>query len=248
MLLRVYQTGFNAGLKGSANIPNTTGTYTIQTPVLLEMTDRSNDYPITDPRAWPFDLFAVCTIDVNVIVNGSNITVSASDFHDWKVQRVRSASAVNGSSVVQGNYIWYSSINGAELYHYIGPTVVTATDTSATWPANGGTTTISAVTIKPQTETPHFQVANMINNVNGLTTQAQISFFNDLPPDYRPGAIVGADGQWLSHNRNGGNRAIFDGSSWKELRTDNGGTGTGNPPSIYNGSVWNNQRNIGLGG
>lgn len=75
-----------------------------------------------------------------------------------------------------------------------------------------------------------------------------VQFRNILPKDYRPGAIVGVDGQWLSHNRAGGNRAIFNGSNWVELRTYDGGTGIGNPPSINNGNNWINQRNIGQGG
>lgn len=75
-----------------------------------------------------------------------------------------------------------------------------------------------------------------------------VQFRNILPKDYRPGAIIGPEGQWLSHNRSGGNRAIYNGSSWIELRTYDGGSGTDNPPSISNGSSWKNQRNIGIGG
>lgn len=61
--------------------------------------------------------------------------------------------------------------------------------------------------------------------------------------DYRPGAIY--NGGWLSHNRSGGAANIYNGSSWVEMRTIDGGVGTTNPPSIYNGSSWVNMRKIG---
>lgn len=65
--------------------------------------------------------------------------------------------------------------------------------------------------------------------------------------DYRPGAIY--DGTtWQSHNRSGGARDIYNGSSWSTLRTIDGGVGTGNPPSIANNTGWVNQRRIGQGG
>lgn len=65
--------------------------------------------------------------------------------------------------------------------------------------------------------------------------------------DYRPGAIWNGTA-WVSHNRDGGARDIYNGSSWVTLRTIDGGSGTGNPPSIYNGNNWSNQRRVGQGG
>lgn len=70
-------------------------------------------------------------------------------------------------------------------------------------------------------------------------------FTNPMPPDYRPGAVWGGS-TWLSHNRNGGARDIYTGSGWKTMRTENGGVGTGNPPSIVHGNgTWKNMRKIG---
>lgn len=71
-----------------------------------------------------------------------------------------------------------------------------------------------------------------------------IAFLNPMPADYRPGACYNG-AEWVSHNRANGARAIYNGSGWTELRTDNGGTSTSNPPSLYNGSAWQNQRLIG---
>lgn len=64
--------------------------------------------------------------------------------------------------------------------------------------------------------------------------------------DYRPGASW-SNGGWQSHNRASGKCNIWTGNSWKEMRTDNGGVGSDNPPLIY-GSSWKNQRKIGIGG
>lgn len=63
-------------------------------------------------------------------------------------------------------------------------------------------------------------------------------------PDYRPGKIY--DGStWKSHNRAAGFEKIYTSSSTtREMRTQNGGEGTGNPPTIYN-AAWKNQRKIG---
>lgn len=63
-------------------------------------------------------------------------------------------------------------------------------------------------------------------------------------PDYRPGKIW--DGStWLSHNRAAGFEKINTSSAnTREMRTQDGGVGTGNPPTIYN-ATWKNQRKIG---
>lgn len=61
--------------------------------------------------------------------------------------------------------------------------------------------------------------------------------------DYRPGKIWNGS-SWKSHNRSGGAANVRTSSSWKEMKTTDGGTGTGNPPSIYNNG-WKNQRKIG---
>lgn len=63
-------------------------------------------------------------------------------------------------------------------------------------------------------------------------------------PDYRPGKIWNGSA-WLSHNRSAGFEKIntFP-TNTREMRTQDGGVGTGNPPTIYS-SNWKNQRKIG---
>lgn len=71
-----------------------------------------------------------------------------------------------------------------------------------------------------------------------------INFRNVLPPDYRPGANWNGS-EWLSHNRNNGWTGIWNGTSFREMRTDNGAVGTGNPPLIKHSDGWKNMRKIG---
>lgn len=71
-----------------------------------------------------------------------------------------------------------------------------------------------------------------------------IQFMNPLPRDYRPGQRK-INGTWYSHNRPAGtcNRKVS--GTWTEMRTLDGGTGTGNPPSRKTSGTWYNQRKIG---
>ena len=71
-----------------------------------------------------------------------------------------------------------------------------------------------------------------------------IHFKNILPKDYRPGKVYN-NGTWYSHNRSTGWAGVWDGTTFKEMRTTDGGTGTDNPPFIRNASQWVNQRQIG---
>lgn len=71
-----------------------------------------------------------------------------------------------------------------------------------------------------------------------------INFRNTLPPDYRPWSTWNGS-NWLSHNRNAGWSGIWDGSTFKEERTLNGGVGTDNSPYIRYNSEWKNARKTG---
>lgn len=71
-----------------------------------------------------------------------------------------------------------------------------------------------------------------------------INFRNTLPPDYRPWSTWNGS-NWLSHNRNTGWSGIWDGSTFKEERTLNGGVGTDNSPYIRYDSEWKNARKTG---
>lgn len=71
-----------------------------------------------------------------------------------------------------------------------------------------------------------------------------IAFENNMPKDYRPGQTY-RNGVWLSHNRSAGAVNIRNNGSWITERTQDGGSGTGNPPEIYTNGHFLNMRKIG---
>lgn len=62
--------------------------------------------------------------------------------------------------------------------------------------------------------------------------------------DYRPGEVL-TNGTWKSTNRSAGKCHLRSGGSWVEMKTSDGGTGTGNPPSRRTSGTWKNQYKIG---
>ena len=73
-----------------------------------------------------------------------------------------------------------------------------------------------------------------------------VKFTNILPPDYRPGAIRDSNGVWQSHDRLAGTCHILtSGGTWREMRTIDGLTASGDPPAIRYNNKWMNMRNIG---
>lgn len=95
----------------------------------------------------------------------------------------------------------------------------------------------------------------------GTSNAAMIHFYNDMssaddefrvgmriynpnPPDYRPGQQRHS-GSWQSHNRGAGKADKRQSGSWQTMRTQDGPSGTGNPPSIRRSGSWRNQSKIG---
>lgn len=62
---------------------------------------------------------------------------------------------------------------------------------------------------------------------------------------YRPGERK-VSGTWRSHNRSGGKCERKSNGSWYEMKTTNGGTGTGDEPTRKSSGTWYNQRKIGV--
>lgn len=247
MILKVYQTGFGEHSVGSTSIQltETPTDYTVVLPAILEMSDRCQLYPTDDPRAWAYNLGFQCNLIVRASMNKENNSIKAKviSFSDWRVERSQGTTPA-GKPVVQGNYSWYSSVNGAEIAHYVGPTVSGEGD--YTYAGEGGTMGIDFGTIGPQQEGDQREYANLLNHVNGLRSQAWVTVRNDLPADYRPGAVL--DNKWLTHNRSNGQAHILtSGSTWTEMRTINGGINKGDIPSIMTSEngAWINQRRFG---
>ena len=62
--------------------------------------------------------------------------------------------------------------------------------------------------------------------------------------DYRPGAVWNGSA-WLSHNRTAGAADVRTASAWQTMRTVDGGSGSGNPPTLRNASAFKNMRKVG---
>ena len=63
--------------------------------------------------------------------------------------------------------------------------------------------------------------------------------------DYRPGERK-ISGTWRSHNRSAGKCERKVSGTWTEMRTIDGGVGTGNEPTRKSSGTWYNQRKVGL--
>lgn len=71
-------------------------------------------------------------------------------------------------------------------------------------------------------------------------------FRNILPRETIPHAVLGPNNEWLSHNRNGGDLRLWNGSRWtKNLANTGGGEDYGDPPSVMKNSKWLNARTFG---
>lgn len=87
-------------------------------------------------------------------------------------------------------------------------------------------------------------IPNIYTDIFGIG----IHFKNVLPADYRPGMTY-EGGNWYSHNRVDGWAGVYNGATFKEMRTYDGGVGTDNPPYLrHDDDTWRNQRLIGQGG
>lgn len=108
---------------------------------------------------------------------------------------------------------------------------------------NLGTETI---TLKPGASSTRSSIY-ILNHTSGVSwdtpgstdeMEAGVTFRNNLPADYRPGATWDGLG-WGSNNRPLGNCAVYNGSTYTECRTDEGGVGTNNPPFGYDNGFKN---------
>lgn len=74
-----------------------------------------------------------------------------------------------------------------------------------------------------------------------------VLFLNDLPKETVPHAVLGPDGKWLSHNRDGGDLRLWNGSRWTDnLKNIPGDAELGDAPSVYRSDgKWYNGRTFG---
>lgn len=74
-----------------------------------------------------------------------------------------------------------------------------------------------------------------------------VLFLNDLPKESVPHAVLGSDGKWLSHNRDGGDLRLWNGSRWTDnLKNVPGDAELGDAPSVFRSNgKWYNGRTFG---
>lgn len=74
-----------------------------------------------------------------------------------------------------------------------------------------------------------------------------VQFKNILPKETVPHAVLGSSGQWLSHNREGGDLRVYNNGRWSNnLANTGGGEDYGDPPSVMKNNKWLNARTFGL--
>lgn len=189
-------------------------------------------------------LKARCTISINyaniqyTINNDNSITVTG-EISGGVLTRTLVASSTNKQEITA----WF---NNQQVFYQI-----VDTGSSGTYDLNIPDT--FSVTIPPSTN-PQYSWPASIHFKNHNTGSSKppdefnlgLGILNPNPPDYRPGAILDANAVWQSHNRSGGKAHILKpNNTWSEMRTLEGGTGMGNPPSIRLNNKWANQRKIG---
>lgn len=226
----------------TVDFPDATGSYNIHIGETLCQSDRIPSIPYSDPNAWAYlvGISFDITVSINVDLSRNTITGSIANFHNWGGWR-RQTSPIGGRRCIIGNYGWNSSLNGAELLHYIGPAYSGQGD--AWWGANGGSVVFDIGGVAPQTRSGMLQFASFYNYVNGNRAFGYICIENTLPPDYRPGERK-IDGTWWSHDR--WNGVCERNAWWYDMRTIGGGHGgRDNPPEIKTGGTWWNQNKLG---
>ena len=86
--------------------------------------------------------------------------------------------------------------------------------------------------------------ADLQNAFPSESYSAEVQVPIDITVDYRPGEVL-TGGVWKSTDRSGGKSHLLQNNSWVEMRTSDGGVGTGNPPSRMSSGSWKNQYKIG---
>ena len=246
MKLRVYEYREWADqwlVTNEINVSNNSGSHSINISYINAMSDRCYAFQPDDSRAWAYDVYLSVTVNftLNVDQTTNRISVNVGSWSNWAFHRVQGPTPA-GYGVVRGNYQWYSTQNGAELYHYIGPGVSGQGNLDVA--VGGYAAPFSINNIMPETETGKTQFSRIHNNVNGINAYAYLAFYNDLPQDYRPGER-NIGGTWYSLNRAGG--VCERNNSWYEMRTVGGNAGAqGDPPERKIGNTWTNMSRTGV--
>lgn len=161
-------------------------------------------------------------------------------------------------SIIRTNIVGYPSAGQSKTrdmkaYHYEGGAVIWSDSDSNIGSPHTIATNIDlgtyTITIAPGGESGS-QYSMYFNNKtrnysasSGDKLYMGVKFTNDMPADYRPGAIRQGN-IYLSHNRDVGEAHVL-GGTWREMRTLGGHVDNDNPPSIRKNNIWTDQLLIG---
>lgn len=237
--------------------PDTPYKYTVNFSLICDQISQDNDnatfsltgvvsvtnYPNNSRNSWAASDFAVLTLG-GFDPNDYPFTAGTS-YYETPLPAIPNAPQSYLDAVLiefRGDTYATDGPNRVSLYVKGQGVVLNASSADGTTPFNINTTFTIPLNGNPSQEVLIYveSGANNSTDYSWLAHQVWASMFDF---DYRPGAVY--SGGWLSHNRSGGAANIYNGSSWVEMRTIDGGVGTTNPPSIYNGSKWVNMRKIG---
>lgn len=112
---------------------------------------------------------------------------------------------------------------------------------SLTLPGSGNLRVLYYAAGSASTPTPSPSLPNAFPN-SAYSESSQVPIYIDV--SYRPGERK-VNGTWRSLNRSGGVCSRKVAGSWVEMTTQDGGVGTGNPPSRKSSGTWYNQRKLG---
>ena len=145
-----------------------------------------------------------------------------------------------------GRYINVYKEEGGTAYVSVTDNQV-ATAHNISGPVNMGTYTFTLAPGQDLTRNTLYIHNQTVGGSSFDDIWAGVQFQNSLPAETIPGAVYDGSSKWLSHNRAGGDLRIWNGSRWTDnLANIDGGSGVGDPPSLYHDSKWYNQRTFGF--
>lgn len=210
-----------------AGTPNITATYT-------DATTAGGTPPSTD--------LARCTVaisyaDVQWTLNNDNSVTVTGRITSDTLTRTRLYQGTTGI-----DYMVWTEFNGSRTF-----SAVVHGESSGTYDLNLPNTFSVTVPPRGRTSAVSIHFYSRWTQPGFAPDEFTLGLIIENPnlPDYRPGKIWNGSA-WVSHNRSAGFEKIYTAqATTREMRTMNGGVGTGNPPLIMHQSEFKNQRKIG---
>lgn len=175
--------------------------------------------------------FTIRYNSISQVLNSNNsVTVTFTAVVGTITRSVVNASVADTATVK-------ATLDGTQFWNHTESIIVNS--------SHAGYTKTFSVTVPPL-GTSNLAMVHFYNDMSVADDEFRVGMrlYNPNPPDYRPG-MHRMSGSWQSHNRGAGKANKRQGGSWQTMRTQDGPSGTGNPPSIRRSGTWRNQSKIG---